>query len=406
MDERRAMGVRTQPAHRIRSGEGGILRPLFGRSLERAADSMRVHVDDAARTQFADQQLRNVWMHSQLGIVIASGFALLLAVYLAGVVPAAGPVRLWLVVKLAVAGLRLVQARHYARRGFRGGPEVLRATHGSLAADGLVWGVGGFFMMAHSVPIPIASLVAAALACIACVATFGLQVSLSATAAYVIPILLPTVAGLLWRADDFGLFGAGGLALLLALQLATAARSEQRLAEGLLLQLQAQALAREKDQALELALRQSAVKSQFLANISHELRTPMHGILGLARVLHLELADEAVLRRVELIEHSGQHLLSLINDLLDISRIESGHLAMQQQPFELAAQVDQVAAVHAVRADDKGLQFEQVLQFDRPQWVSGDPARFPPGAAQPAGQCHQVHAARAGAAHGAAAGRR
>jgi two-component system, sensor histidine kinase len=118
------------------------------------------------------------------------------------------------------------------------------------------------------------------------------------------------------------------------------------------------------------------VKSQFLANISHELRTPMHGILGLARVLHLELADEALLRRVELIEHSGQHLLSLINDLLDISRIESGHLAMQQQPFELAAQVDQVAAVHAVRADDKGLQFEQVLQFERPQWVSGDPARF------------------------------
>jgi two-component system, sensor histidine kinase len=352
------------------------LKPLFGRSLQRAADRMRVDVDDAARTRLAQEQLRNVWMHSQLGIVIASGFALLLAVYLAGVVPAAGPVRLWLAVKLAVAGGRLLQARHYARQGFHGGPQALRATHGSLAADGLVWGVGGFLMMAQAVPIPIASLVVASLACISCVATFGLQVSLSATAAYVIPIVLPTVAGLVGRADDFGLFGAGGLALLLVLQLATAARSEQRLAEALLLQMQAQALAREKDQALELALRQSAVKSQFLANISHELRTPMHGILGLARVLHLELADEALLRRVELIEHSGQHLLSLINDLLDISRIESGHLAMQRQPFELAAQVDQVAAVHAMRADDKGLQFEQVLQFERPQWVSGDPARF------------------------------
>ncbi len=98
--------------------------------------------------------------------------------------------------------------------------------------------------------------------------------------AYVVPILALTALGLLLRADDFGWIGGTGLLMLLALQLLTAIASEQRLVEGLQLRLRAEALAREKDEALRLALRQSAVKTQFLGNISHELRTPLHGILG------------------------------------------------------------------------------------------------------------------------------
>jgi CheY-like chemotaxis protein len=143
----------------------------------------------------------------------------------------------------------------------------------------------------------------------------------------------------------------------------------------LTLRLRAQALSVEKDEALKLALRQSAVKTQFISNVSHELRTPLHGILGVTRLLQLEASEPAVTRRLELIESSGTHLLGLINDLLDISRIEAGQFAMRSERFELGAVVQNLADLYTVRATDKGLDFTLNLQLDTPCWVTGDPAR-------------------------------
>ena len=163
--------------------------------------------------------------------------------------------------------------------------------------------------------------------------------------------------------------------MLLGLLLATAAASEKRLVDVLMLRLRAQALSLEKDEALKLALRQSAVKTQFISNVSHELRTPLHGILGVTRLLHLEASDRAVTRRLELIESSGTHLLGLINDLLDISRIEAGQFAIRSERFELGAVVQNLADLYTVRAADKGLEFTLTLQLDTPCWVTGDPAR-------------------------------
>ena len=117
------------------------------------------------------------------------------------------------------------------------------------------------------------------------------------------------------------------------------------------------------------------MKTQFISNVSHELRTPLHGILGVARLLHLEASDRAVTRRLELIESSGTHLLGLINDLLDISRIEAGQFAMRSERFELGAVVQNLADLYTVRAVDKGLDFTLTLQLDQPCWVTGDPAR-------------------------------
>jgi CheY-like chemotaxis protein len=117
------------------------------------------------------------------------------------------------------------------------------------------------------------------------------------------------------------------------------------------------------------------VKTQFISNVSHELRTPLHGILGVTRLLQLEARDRAVTRRLELVESSGTHLLGLINDLLDISRIEAGQFAMRSERFELGAVVQNLADLYTVRAADKGLDFTLNLQLDQPCWVTGDPAR-------------------------------
>ncbi len=322
----------------------------------------------------SDEQLNMVLGHTRLGTLVATAFAVFFALQLRGNPVPTWLVDGWLAVKLGVALARLLLGLRHDRLGRPGGIAWSRATDAWLFADGIVWGVAGLLLM--SSPIPLASLVGAVVAGVSCVATFGLQFSKRSTAAYVAPILTLTALGLFLRADEFGSIGGTGLLILLGLLLATALASEKRLLDGVTLRLRAQALTHEKDEALKLALRQSAVKTQFLSNISHELRTPLHGILGVARLLHLEAKNPAVARRVELIESSGMHLLGLINDLLDISRLEAGQFAMRRERFELGEQVRTMAELYTVRAGDKGLEFVLKLQLQQPCWVLGDPARL------------------------------
>jgi signal transduction histidine kinase len=330
-------------------------------------------VDAALLPQVCNEQLKMVLGHTRLGTLVATAFAIFLALQLRGSALPAWLVDGWLVVKVGVAAARIYLSVRYARLGRPAGPHWSRLTDSWLLADGVVWGVGGFTMM--SAPIPLTSLVGSAIVGVSCIATFGLQFSKRSTAAYVVPMILLTALGLFLRGDEFGSIAGTGLLMLLGLLLATAIASEKRLIDGLMLRLHAQALTLEKDEALKLALRQSAVKTQFISNVSHELRTPLHGILGVSRLLHLEASDPGVARRVELIESSGTHLLGLINDLLDISRIEAGQFAMRSERFELGAVVQNLADLYTVRAAEKGLDFNLTLQLEPPCWVTGDPAR-------------------------------
>lgn len=330
-------------------------------------------VDPALRPEVSNEQLNMVLGHTRLGTLVATAFAVFLGLQLRGVALPAWLVDAWLIIKLGVAAARIYTSMRYDRLGRPGGLKWSRTTDFWLLADGLVWGAAGFMLM--SAPLPLAALVCAVMACVCCVATFGLQFSKRSTAAYVAPILTLTALGLFPRGDELGTVGGTGLLMLLGLLLVTATASERRLVDGLMLRLHAQALTVDKDEALKLALRQSAVKTQFISNVSHELRTPLHGILGVARLLHLNAKDDTVVRRLELIESSGTHLLGLINDLLDISRIEAGQFVMRKERFELGAVIQGLADLYTVRAVDKGLDFTLNLHLDQPCWVLGDPAR-------------------------------
>lgn len=315
-----------------------------------------------------------VWNHARLGMVAATAFALVLGIALRGVVASSTLVDAWLTTKLAISGLRWIQARAYARRA-QHDPFWDHCTLATLIADGAVWGAAGLYVISTA-PWPMASFFGAVLACISCVATFGLQVSARFTAGYAAPIMAPAALGLFLRNELYGELGGVGMLMLLGLQVATAARTERRIEEGIQLRLRAEALARDKAEALAVAMRQSAVRTQFLANISHELRTPLHGILGVARLLREAVPEAGLKRRVELIETSGSHLLSLINDLLDISRIESGRFLIRGERCDLAAQIEQIAGIYAARCEEKGLSFQLQDALPQPCWVMADPGRF------------------------------
>jgi two-component system, sensor histidine kinase len=159
----------------------------------------------------------------------------------------------------------------------------------------------------------------------------------------------------------------------LLLTVLEARTSEQRIRELIYLRLHTDRIAEERAQALRLAQRQSSVKGQFLATMSHEMRTPLHGILGLTRALRERDPSGDSLA---LIERAGEHLLTLINDALDFSKLEAGQVRLQPQVFDLATLIDDVVALSLPPAYEAGLTLTSRQHLPRPCWVYGDPARL------------------------------
>jgi signal transduction histidine kinase/FixJ family two-component response regulator len=129
-----------------------------------------------------------------------------------------------------------------------------------------------------------------------------------------------------------------------------------------------------KSEATAMAANQA--KGEFLANMSHEIRTPMAAILGYADVLLGHLKDPDNRNCVLVMKRNGQHLLELINDILDLSRIEAGKLEIDVQSVSLVQLVDDVQALMQVRADAKNLMFHAEFSSTVPETIGTDPTRL------------------------------
>jgi len=131
--------------------------------------------------------------------------------------------------------------------------------------------------------------------------------------------------------------------------------------------------AEDRERAAEAANR---AKSQFLAIMSHELRTPLNGVIGMARVLANGHLTQVQHQRVDVIRRSGEGLLAIFNDLLDLSRIESSNLTLETVEFDLERKVRSVVATHQPQAEEKGLSFLFEIADEVCGRYLGDPARI------------------------------
>ena len=170
-----------------------------------------------------------------------------------------------------------------------------------------------------------------------------------------------------WSYAGYGLFAVIGVAGIVRWRLAFVRRENERL----------EMLVAERTDDLRVARDQAddanQAKSAFLANMSHELRTPLNGILGYAQIMAADpRLDERNRDRVKVVRSSGDHLLKLINEVLDLSKVEAGRMELNEGPFDLGLLIDRVGQLFRPRLEEKNLGFAVSIAPEVGMRVIGD----------------------------------
>lgn len=326
--------------------------------------------------QVLEERVRMVFERTRVSGLVKLVFGVLVCVALAGSTP---NWQLWtwsVLLLLATAWRCLTDWRHH--RGRTEPAACLRAFRYALAADGFVLGAVSWWLPAFPDEV-MAVLMQAAVVGAAAVALIVLSADWRTHLAYNLPLLLPGLVWQLFRGGPYGQYIGAALMIFIVLVLLEGHRAYQHIDKMLRLRFSMDELAAQRQAALDLAERRAAVKRQFLATMSHEMRTPLHGMLGITRLLQNEDSSGDELSRKELLDmqlQTGEHLLSLINDVLDFSKIEGGHVQLFQAPLDLALLVSQTCDMSRIVAHEKGLTFDVTMAARAPCWVRGDAARL------------------------------
>jgi signal transduction histidine kinase/ActR/RegA family two-component response regulator len=280
----------------------------------------------------------------------------------------------WLLARQVLSVCRLVHGLACLHGYLTPGAMASRMFVVLAALDGLLWGVlGWYFTPMFRLDVAVVSI--SVLIGVAAMGAQMLYMNMPGAIVFIVPILVPNAFFAMGRHDDLGYFCLVAILGLTAMMLGETARSHRRTTEMLRLRLESEQVSKAKTEALHQAKLLADTKSRFVATMSHEMRTPLHGILGLIRLVQQASHDDQSARNLALIQGSGEHLLSVINDVLDFSKLETDGLSVHVQSFPLAGMVHDLAETSRVICQEKGLALDVLVELPRDEYVEGDQTR-------------------------------
>lgn len=287
------------------------------------------------------------------------------------------PLLYWLVVLYVVSAARAAGWMAYRRAA--AGPEqsAYWATWLRLgaAASGLAWSIGCTYLLQEAGPQEATMLVITMLA-VAAVGAATLAPDFPSLLIFLSLALGPITIELLLRPDR--LDQVAGLAVAASLVTLTGAgyRIGDDMGKMLKTEWEMGALMLAESRSRLAAEEANESKSVFLANMSHEVRTPLNGVLGMTELLIESATDADQLQHLSLLRASANNLLTIVNDILDLSKVEAGKLQIERVAFDLRSLLDEIARFLGEQAQTRGVELSCVVDPDVPTTVTGDPVRF------------------------------
>lgn len=323
------------------------------------------------------EQARLIFDRSRLSNLLKVPFALLVCWLMRDQTPHA-VLACWVTALfLSTTWRALIDAR-FAAVGPAATAVWLRRFQWAVAVDGLVFGMIGF--LGYRDPAGALSLImVTSLIAAEAIGFVVFYMHLKTMLLHVLAALVPVLVWQFCQGTQEGLFIGIGGAFFISLIVSEGLGAQRHTRDMLRLRFQMDELAAQRAHALSLAERHSALKGRVLATMSHEIRTPLHGVLGITRMLDVALRRGEVgsgLAHVQTMKQTGEHLLTVINDVLDYSSIEKQRIQLNLRDFDLAESAQEAATLTRGAASGKGLAISLEMNFGTPCRVRGDPARL------------------------------